>query len=126
MLNSLVRGVLQSSRTLTQGTGRGRQFSAPTGSEMRSVAAVVALVACVHLGLWALGRAQTNAPNFEGPLASVSYAPYDGRGHPDTDNRPTIARIRADLQVLAPLTRAVRTYSSTGGVELVPRIAGEF
>ena len=36
------------------------------------------------------------------------------------------AQIRADLKMLAPLTRAIRTYSATGGVELVPGIASEF
>ena len=36
------------------------------------------------------------------------------------------AQIRADLKLLAPLTRAIRTYSATGGVELVPGIATEF
>src|SRR5262245_26592109 len=124
MLTRLVRGVL-SNRTLAQGTGWGRRFSAPTGPEMRSVAAVVALVACVHVCLWTLFRGEAAAPSFTGQLASVSYAPFDGRGHPDTDNRPTLARIRADLKVLAPHTRAVRTYSSTGGVEFVPQIAAE-
>jgi hypothetical protein len=76
---------------------------------MRSVASVVALIACVQLGLWALLRGQATAPGFDGQLASVSYAPFDGRGHPDTDNRPTVARIRADLKILAPLTRAIPT-----------------
>ena len=35
-------------------------------------------------------------------------------------------QIRADLKLIAPYTRAIRTYSSTGGVELVPAIAAEF
>ena len=35
-------------------------------------------------------------------------------------------QIRADLKLLAPQARAIRTYSSTGGVELVPSIASEF
>ena len=56
----------------------------------------------------------------------MSYAPFDGTGHPDVDNIPTAEKIRADLKTLAPLTRAVRIYSSTGGVELVPPIANEF
>ena len=30
------------------------------------------------------------------------------------------------MKKLAPLTRAIRLYSSTGGVELVPPIADEF
>ena len=38
----------------------------------------------------------------------------------------TAEQIRADLKLLAPLTRAIRLYSSTGGVELVPGIAAEF
>ena len=90
---------------------------------MRSVAAVIALVACVQAGLWALASHQTSAPDFDGQLASVSYAPFGGAAHPNSGTQAQAAQIRADLQMLAPLTRAIRTYSSTGGVELVPGIA---
>src|SRR5882757_322012 len=93
---------------------------------MRTVAAVVALVACVHGGLWALARDHINAPNFDGQLASVSYAPFEGSVNPDLGGMATAERIRADLKLLSPLTRAIRTYSATGGVELVPGIASEF
>ena len=93
---------------------------------MRTVAAVVALVACVHAGLWALTRESVRAPNFDGQLASVSYAPFGGSVHPDAGGKAEAAQIRADLKMLAPVTRGVRTYSATGGVELVPGIASEF
>ncbi len=93
---------------------------------MRTVAAVVALVACVHAGLWALMRDNVRAPNFDGQLASVSYAPFGGSVHPDAGGKAEAAQIRADLKMLAPVTRAIRTYSATGGVELVPGIASEF
>ena len=93
---------------------------------MRTVAAVIALVACVHAGLWALLRDNVRAPNFDGQLASVSYAPFEGSAHPDSGAVPRAAQIRADLKALSPFTRAIRTYSSTGGVELVPGIASEF
>jgi len=93
---------------------------------MRSVAAVVALVACVHAGLWALTRDHISAPNYQGQLASVSYAPFEGNNHPDLNSASSAEHIRADLKLLAPLTRAIRTYSATGGVELVPAIANEF
>src|SRR6266566_2076038 len=63
---------------------------------MRTVVAVVALVACLHAGLWSLLQRQHAAPS------------------------------RADLKLLSLYTRTVRTYSSTGGVELVPGIAAEF
>src|ERR1700693_267421 len=93
---------------------------------MRTVVAVLALVACVHAGLWALLRTKEVAPDFTGRLASVSYAPFADSSHPDTGQRPTAEQIRADLRGIAPYPRAVRTYSSTGGAELVPPIAAEF
>jgi exo-beta-1,3-glucanase (GH17 family)/cellulose synthase/poly-beta-1,6-N-acetylglucosamine synthase-like glycosyltransferase len=93
---------------------------------MRTVAAVLALVACVHVGLWALLQTETKAPNIERQLASVSYSPFAHSDHPDGTDRPTVAQIRADLKAIAPYTKAIRTYSSTGGAELVPPIAAEF
>ncbi len=93
---------------------------------MRTVAAVIALVACVHAGLWALGQKSLNAPDIEGQLASVSYAPFASSTNADEGGRATEEQIRSDLTLLAPLTRSIRLYSSTGGVELVPAIAAEF
>ncbi|HEX3440203.1 MAG TPA: glycosyltransferase [Pseudolabrys sp.] len=93
---------------------------------MRTVAAVVALVACVQAGMWALSRDQVTAPGFDGQLASVSYAPFEGNATTDGGGQARAERIREDLKLLAPVTRAVRTYSSTNGVELVPGIASEF
>ncbi len=94
---------------------------------MRTVVAVVALVACVQAGLWALAQKQVSAPAVDGQLASVSYAPFASSINPDEGGgKPTPAQIRADLKLLAPLTRSIRLYSSTGGVELVPGIAQEF
>ncbi len=93
---------------------------------MRSVAAVVALVVCVHAGLWALLQRQQAVPDSDGPLASISYSPYARSQHPDLGDRPTAAQIRTDLGLVAPYARAIRTYSSTGGVEQVPAIAAEF
>ena len=93
---------------------------------MRTVAAVVALVICVHAGLWALLQRQQAVANIDAPLASVSYSPYARSQHPDYGDRPTPEQIRADLKILSPYTQAIRTYSSTGGGELIPAIAAEF
>jgi len=109
------------------GDGFGPLFPAPRGYLfMRSVAAVVALVVCVHAGIWGLLQRQQAVPDFDGPLASISYSPYSRAQHPDLGDRPTAAQIRADLKLIAPYARAIRTYSSTGGVEQVPAIAAEF
>jgi len=93
---------------------------------MRTVAAVLALVACVHAGIWALLRPVGAAPDFVRQLASVSYSPFKDSSHPDSGPRPTAEQIRADLAAIAPYTRAIRTYSATGGAELIPPIAAEF
>ncbi|ABD07562.1 Glycosyl transferase, family 2 [Rhodopseudomonas palustris HaA2] len=92
---------------------------------MRAVVAVLLLVVAAHAGLWGLLRDKQKAPDFTGILPSVSYAPFDGSAHPDVDNIPSAERIRSDLKTLSPMTRAIRLYSSTGGVELVPPIANE-
>jgi cellulose synthase/poly-beta-1,6-N-acetylglucosamine synthase-like glycosyltransferase/exo-beta-1,3-glucanase (GH17 family) len=94
---------------------------------MRSVAIVVALVACLHAGSWVLRQTQAAAPNFDGILNSVSYSPFTTGVHPDLEgSRPPEDRIRAELKAIAPYTKAIRLYSSTGGVEQVPKIAAEF
>jgi exo-beta-1,3-glucanase (GH17 family) len=81
---------------------------------MRFVVLVGALVTCVHAGFWLLSREVVSAPDFTGQFVSVSYTPFDGSAHPDSGRRTTEAQIRTDLRALAPLTRMVRTYSSTG------------
>ena len=93
---------------------------------MRAVVAVLLFVTFAHAALWGVLQEKQEAPDFKGLLTSVSYAPFEGTAHPDVDNIPTAENIRADMKVLARLTRAIRLYSSTGGVELVPPIANEF
>ncbi len=93
---------------------------------MRSVAAVVALAACLHAGCWVFLQSRGAAPDIPKNLSSVSYAPFEGKRLAD-DVAPaaTEAQIRADLTAIAPHTDAIRTYSSTGGLEFLPPIAAE-
>ena len=93
---------------------------------MRAVVAVLLFVTAAHAALWGLLQEKQQAPDFRGMLPSVSYAPFEGTAHPDVDNIPNAEKIRADMKKLATMTRAIRLYSSTGGVELVPPIAAEF
>ena len=90
---------------------------------MRTVAAVVALVVCVHAGLWTLLHRQHSVATVDLPLASISYSPFTRSQHPDYGDQPTAQQIRADLKLISPYTHSIRTYSSTGGVELVPASA---
>jgi exo-beta-1,3-glucanase (GH17 family)/cellulose synthase/poly-beta-1,6-N-acetylglucosamine synthase-like glycosyltransferase len=93
---------------------------------MRAIVAVLLVVSAAHAALWGLLQEKQQAPDFTGILPSVSYAPFEGTAHPDIDNIPSAEKIRADMRKLATLTRAIRLYSSTGGVEMVPPIAAEF
>jgi len=93
---------------------------------MRAVVAVLFLVTAAHAALWGFFQEKQQAPDFHGILPSVSYAPFEGTAHPDVDNIPSAEKIRDDLRKLSSITRAIRLYSSTGGVELVPPIAAEF
>src|SRR6202140_4057507 len=93
---------------------------------MRAVVAVLLFVTAAHAALWGLFQEKQPAPDFRGILPSVSYAPFEGTGHPDVDSIPSIEKIRSALKKLSTITRAIRLYSSTGGVELVPPIAAEF
>src|ERR1700733_11921721 len=86
-------------------------------------AAVITLVACIHLGFWALKNPNTTAASIDGRLPSVSYNRF---AEPSPGGlRVTEARIRADLTAIAAHARAVRTYASTQGLERVPEIAAE-
>lgn len=60
-------------------------------------------------------------------LSCLSYAPYHRDGRTPLDPTASISRaeIVADLVVLAPLTRCVRTYAVHQGLEQVPDVARE-
>src|SRR6266581_857550 len=91
---------------------------------MRAVVAVLLFVTAAHAALWGLFQDKQPAPDFRGILPSLSYTPFE----PDhvVDNAVDPDRIRTDLKRLSTLTRAIRSYSSTEGNELVPPIAAEF
>ncbi len=93
---------------------------------MRTVAALVALVivrACRLVDFVPAARIgrQHNDPARQPVVLAV---------HPiatSRQRRPADAeQIRADLKLISPYTHAIRTYTSTGGGELVPAIAAQF
>src|SRR5882724_9303208 len=91
---------------------------------MRAVVAVLLFVTAAHAALWGLFQDKQPAPDFRGILPSVSYTPFEPDHVVDIAVDPD--RIRTDLKRLSTLTRAIRSYSSTEGNELVPPIAAEF
>jgi exo-beta-1,3-glucanase (GH17 family)/cellulose synthase/poly-beta-1,6-N-acetylglucosamine synthase-like glycosyltransferase len=91
----------------------------------RLAVVVIAFVTLAHGALWHVSEKTLKAPDVRGQVASMSYSPF-AAGDAAANSGATAAQIRADLKAIAPYTAAIRTYSSTGGVELVPAIASEF
>ncbi|WP_316206194.1 MULTISPECIES: glycosyltransferase [unclassified Bradyrhizobium] len=92
---------------------------------MRAIVAVLLFVTAAHAALWGLLQEKQQAPDFTGLLQSMSYDPHEGTGSPTIDTVAPPERIREDMKKLATMTRAIRLYTSTGGVEVVPPLAAE-
>ena len=85
---------------------------------MRTVAAVVALVICVHAGIWSLSigniRPDVKAPS---PASRILHSRDRNIRITATGRRRSKS---APTQAPQSYTHAIRTYTSTGGVELDP------
>ncbi|MFG1393209.1 glycosyltransferase [Xanthobacter agilis] len=75
--------------------------------------------------MWISLRPEVSAPNITDRFQSLSFAPFSRSMSPEGEALTNAGQIRADMQVVAPYTRGVRTYSSTNGKELIAPIAGE-
>ncbi len=74
------------------------------------------LAALVVLAWWWPNRPQPAGPDIPGGrLSSVSFAPYRPGQSPLTGTFPTAAQVDADLTLLAPHVRAIRTYAANEG-----------
>lgn len=92
---------------------------------VRVAAAALAVVTCVNAFVWLALREEVTAPSVPDRFQSMSFAPYGRDTNPDKGEATTEAQIRADVAAVAPYTRAVRTYASTGNLDLVAKIAAE-
>ena len=94
---------------------------------MRSVlvAVVVALATALHASVWLFLHERVSPPNASGVLSSVSFSPINPSRNGEVD-QTTEKQIRSDLAAVAPYTRAVRTYSVSNGLDLVPQLASEY
>jgi cellulose synthase/poly-beta-1,6-N-acetylglucosamine synthase-like glycosyltransferase/exo-beta-1,3-glucanase (GH17 family) len=92
---------------------------------LAAAAAVIAVVTSIHAAMWISLRPEVSAPNITDRFQSLSFAPFSRSMSPEGEALTNAGQIRADIQVVAPYTRGVRTYSSTNGKELIAPIAGE-
>ena len=88
------------------------------------VTTLLLLAALVVLGWWWPNRPQAAGPDVPaGRLNSVSFAPFRDGQSPLLGRFPTAAEVAADLALVAPRTRAIRTYAAIEGDYDIPALA---
>ncbi|MFG1344691.1 glycosyltransferase [Xanthobacter autotrophicus DSM 431] len=92
---------------------------------LAAAAAVIAVVTSFHAAMWLSLRPEASAPNITDRFQSLSFAPFSRSMSPEGNAPTNASQIRSDINVVSPYTRAVRTYSSTNGKELIAPIAAE-
>jgi len=87
---------------------------------------VALLVAVVSFSLWALVNQPTPVASWPARVSGFAFSPFQPGRNALLDELPSEAEIRQDIALLAPQTRALRTYSSLGTIGAVPALAAEF
>lgn len=80
----------------------------------------------VAAALWVgAARPRTLAVEWQGPLNSASFAPFRDGQSPLDEVFPSAREIEADLIRLKGIFDGLRTYSATGGMDVVPALAAK-
>lgn len=87
---------------------------------------VATLVAMGSFCLWALVNQPTQVASWPAKVSGFAFSPFRPGQSALLDEFPSLEQIREDLALLAPQTRALRTYSSRGTIGAVPALAEEF
>jgi exo-beta-1,3-glucanase (GH17 family)/cellulose synthase/poly-beta-1,6-N-acetylglucosamine synthase-like glycosyltransferase len=84
---------------------------------------ILAIVVLGNLGLWAWFNRPQEEIAWQGVMRGVSFSPYGVRHDPLEERFPGVDDIDRDLRIVASRVARVRTYSSTDGMEQIPRLA---
>ncbi len=99
--------------------------SDPSSHSKLSAAAILTLVLGANALAWAWANRPVEPPAWRGPIPGVSFSPYREGQDPIREIHPTRAQLEADLDLLRPHVRAVRTYTALDGFDVVPALARE-
>ncbi len=96
----------------------GREAAAKRGQKrgMRHLPALALLLILTALAWWLPNREQAgDVPLATDRFNSVSFAPFRPGQSPLRDIFPSAAEVEADMALVAPRVRAIRTYAAIGG-----------
>lgn len=85
----------------------------------------VLAILTVQAFAWQAWMAPIDAPSLDA-FDSMSLTPFDERADIRSGGKTTEKRVSEDVAAIAPYTKRIRTYSSTGGMEFVPEAAAKF
>jgi exo-beta-1,3-glucanase (GH17 family)/cellulose synthase/poly-beta-1,6-N-acetylglucosamine synthase-like glycosyltransferase len=80
--------------------------------------------AVIAFGIWAgANQPVTNIAPYTGQIGGFAFSPFHKGESPETNNYPTPAEIKSDLQLAAKHTQNIRTYTVEGDLGTIPALA---
>lgn len=105
--------------------GRVSRYSSLMPMVLRLAALVLAVAGAFFV--WFLpNQPRPLSQPWDGPVGSVSFAPFREGKSPLNQIYPTRDEIEGDLAALKGLVSGIRTYSSLEGLQVVPELAGKY
>jgi exo-beta-1,3-glucanase (GH17 family)/cellulose synthase/poly-beta-1,6-N-acetylglucosamine synthase-like glycosyltransferase len=89
----------------------------------KSSLTILAVVVLANIAIWTAFNRPVFEQDWRGTIRGVSFSPYRKNEDPFKNRFPTPAEIDGDLQRLEGKVAAIRTYSSTDGLEMIPALA---
>ncbi len=86
---------------------------------------ILLLVIAANYAVWTQLNKPRHAPTWENTMMGVSFNPHRRDQDPEKGQYPTEQQIEDDLRLLSGKTHAVRIYSVTHGLEMVPELAAQ-
>jgi exo-beta-1,3-glucanase (GH17 family)/cellulose synthase/poly-beta-1,6-N-acetylglucosamine synthase-like glycosyltransferase len=100
-------------------TAKPRSGFASPGSWAAALGAAV-----IAFGIWAAAnRPVTNIAPYTGQISGFAFSPFHKGESPETNDYPTPAEIKSDLQLAARHTQNIRTYTVEGDLGAIPALA---
>ncbi len=90
---------------------------------MRNVVVAALIVAALHASAWFQTHKTASPPDVASFVQSISFSPFGRHQDPNKGDIPTPEQVDRDLALLSGMTKNVRTYTTTQGMDVVPALA---
>jgi exo-beta-1,3-glucanase (GH17 family)/cellulose synthase/poly-beta-1,6-N-acetylglucosamine synthase-like glycosyltransferase len=84
------------------------------------------LAAAASFGLWDVTNPKVQMPAYTGDVGGLAFTPFHRGETPEANIYPSDAEIRGDLAKVSAITGHIRTYSLSGSLADIPRLAAAY